>query len=196
MAGFFSATELAALKNKSSVRFATLAHLQFKTADDIRLFAGSGIFDAAGEEWIGLGVLAQIDGLADQRGTTSNPVTHTLSGIDPSVLPLALQDTEEVAEQPIADYMQLLDEDEQPVGRLIPLFFGYMQPPSIDRTEAGEGGALCTVTLTAENMLVGKSKPPQGRYTDRDQKVRYPLDRFFEFVFNTKNLIVFWPNYS
>lgn len=195
MAGFFLPAELAALKNKSSVRFATLSHIQFKTAGDIRLFAGSGIFDAAGEEWIGMGSIVQIDGLADQRGTTSNPVTHTLSGVDPAILPLALQDTEEVAEQPITDYIQLLDDDEQPVGRLIPLFFGYMQPPAIDRSEAGEQGAICTVTLTAENMLVGKSKPPQGRYTDRDQRARYPNDRFLERVAETKNITVVWPDF-
>lgn len=193
---FFTATELAALSNKGSVRYVTLAHLKFKTAPEVRLFAGSGIFDAAGHEWVGLGVLIQIDGLADQRGTASNPVTFTMSGVDPSVLPLALQDTEEVAEQPITVYLQLLDDDEQPVGRLIPIFFGLMQPPSIDRSDLDGGGATCTVTLSAENMLVGKSKPPQGRYTDRDQRQRYPSDRFFERVAETKNLVILWPNYS
>lgn len=193
---FFTPDELAVLSHKSAVRYVTLAHLQFKTADDVRLIAGPHkVFDAAGQEWIGLGVIVQIDGLGEQRGTSSNPVTFTLSGVDAASLPLALQDPEEVAEQPITVYIHLLDEDEQPFGRLIPIFFGYMQPPSIDYTEAGEEGAMCTVTLTAENMLVGKSKPPQGRYTDRDQTARYPGDRFLERVAETKNLTVVWPDY-
>lgn len=195
MAGFFTADEIAALRNKRGVRYAILSHLQFKTAPDVRLFLGAGMFDAGGEEWTGLGGVVQIDGLADQRGTTSNPVTHTLSGVDPALLPLALQDTEEVEQQPIVDYIQLMDDDEQPMGRLISMFYGYMQPPSIDRSEIGDEGSLCSITLQAENMLIGKSKPPQGRYTDRDQTARYPGDRFLERVAETKNLTVVWPDF-
>lgn len=192
---FFTQDELDFLSEKSCVRYAVLAHLKFKTAPETRIFAGSGTMLAAGYSWSGVGEMIKIDGLSEQRGTDSAPVTFTLSGVDQKLLPVALSDTSEVDQQPLSLFMQLLDENEQPVGRLLTLFHGLMQPPKISKTYSEDSGWLCTIELTAENLLAGKAKPPFGRYTDRDQQMRHPGDRFFERVYTLNGKTVTWPNY-
>ncbi|MEH6721287.1 MAG: hypothetical protein V7704_20610 [Aurantimonas endophytica] len=195
MAEFFTASEIAHL-SQSTVRVATLAKLDFKS-QTMRLFAGAGVRDFGGFEWRGLGGLISIDGLSDQRGTTANPVTITLSGVDQAVLAKAIAEVGEVQNRPITIIWQLLDSDMQPVGRLIPIWWGLMQSPVIDRTEASEdGGAFCTVSIPCESLMVGRSRPPQGRFTDSDQQKRYPGDRFFERITENKGKVITWPDFD
>lgn len=192
---FFTEEELEFLSGRSCVRYAVLAHLRFKSAPETRIFAGSGTFTVAGHSWSGIGEMVKIDGLCEQRGTDSAPITFTLSGVDPTLLPIALSDTTEVDQQPLSLFMQLLDDMEQPIGRLLTLFHGLMQPPKISKTYAENDGWTCTIQLTAENLLAGKAKPPFGRYTDRDQQMRHPGDRFFENIYSVNGKTITWPNY-
>jgi hypothetical protein len=193
---FWTPDEVVKLRSLNAVRYVMLAQLDFLTAPSIRLFNGVGILDTEGHEWYGIRSVSKIDGLADQRGMKSNPVSIVLSGVDPQLLPLALQDTEEVDQQPIAIFFKFLNEDLQPIGRLVRIFSGLMQPPKIDRPQMSEKeGSLCTITITAENYLIGKSKPPNGRYTDRDQQKMFPGDLFFNRVSENKNKTIVWPDY-
>jgi hypothetical protein len=36
--------------------------------------------------------------------------------------------------------------------------------------------------MTAENAFFNRSRPPYGRYTDRDQQSRSAGDKFFQFT--------------
>lgn len=192
---FFTKDELTRLSSKSAVRYALLAHMEFKTATSIRLFAGSGDVKAGGHIWRGVGQLIQIEGLSDNRGTDSSQVTFTLSGVDEKILPLALSDSKEVDQQQIYVYMQLLDEDDQPIGNMFTVFYGFMQPPSISKTFSEGSGWQCQVVISAENLLAGKAKPPYGRYTDRDQQNRHNGDLFFNNIYKVNGKTITWPNY-
>jgi hypothetical protein len=51
------------------------------------------------------------------------------------------------------------------------------------------------VSLTAENMFYGRSRPPYGRNTDRDQQARSPGDKFFGFVSSLVQKTITYPDY-
>lgn len=195
MAGLFTSEEVARLK-AGTVRVATLVELNF-ASETMRLFAGAGTRDFGGYEWRGLGNPVTIDGLAEQRGTSAGEVTLTLSGVDPTVLPLVLSEPEEIEDRVIVVFWQFMDADEQPIASPVPIFFGIMQIPSIDRTDATDDtGATCLVTLPCRGLFVGRSKPPRGRYTDRDQKARYPGDRIFERMAENRGKQVGFPEFD
>ncbi|GGD24402.1 hypothetical protein [Aureimonas glaciei] len=195
MAGFFTPEQIEIL-SASTVRVATLAELAFASGT-MRLFAGAGVRDFGGQEWRGLGGLISIDGLGDMRTTQANTVSITLSGVDEATLPKAIGEPEEVVDRLIVIYWQFLDSGMQPVGSLVPIYFGLMQSPSIDRSEASDDeGAVCTISLPCEGLFVGRSKPPRGRYTDRDQQARHPGDRIFDRMSENRGKVVLWPDFD
>jgi hypothetical protein len=192
MAAFFTSDELAHL-TQPSLAYATLAQFDFASGTQ-RYFAGAGIRDFGGHEWKGLGGVISISGMGDQRGTAANPVDITLSGVDEALLPKALGETDEVRNRLVTIFWQLLSTDHQPFGRLIPMFWGLMQPPSVNRSEASDdAGPTCTITLPCEGLMVGRARPPSGRYTNADQQRRHPGDRYFERIHVTKGQSVLWP---
>ena len=63
----------------------------------------------------------------------------------------------------------------QPLGSPFVMFSGTMQrmPWKATATER-------TLTVEAEGLFFRRNAPPRGRWTDADQKARYPGDRGFE----------------
>lgn len=191
---FFTAQQAAHLA-ATTARVAWLAKAQFKS-ETVRLWAGDSILDAAGQEWHPTYGLVQIDGLGFTGEPVSRQITMTVSGVDAAVLPLALSETHEAEQQPLIIYLQLFDAEWQVAGGLIPLFHGLMQPPRVTRSEATESeGAIQSVSLSAENFMFNRAKPPNGRYTDRDQNKRTTGDRFFEFMHSLRDKTYRWPDF-
>ncbi len=178
---FFTAEQVASLA-ASTARAAWLVEARFRSKT-VRRWAGDTVLDAGGHEWKPTYGAVQIEGLGFSGEAQSRQVTLTLSGVDPELLPLAVAESDEADQQPLLIYLQVFGADWQPIGGLIPLFFGLMQPPRVDDTPAsGDDGAVQTATLTVENAFFNRSRPANGRYTDRDQKRRSPGDRIMEFV--------------
>lgn len=142
----------------------------------------------------------QIDGLGlAGPGTTSEAITLGLDGLPDMPLDFlgkALAETKEVDQRMVTVSLQLFDPDWQCVSVPIPLFFGFMQPPKVSRSEMqGVDGAVQSVSLSAENVFFGRSRPPHGRNTDRDQQARSPGDKFFGFVASLLNKKITYPSY-
>lgn len=194
---FFSADQLALL-SAGDVRVAFLVEFQFD-AETVHVWNGAHEISSGGKTWSPMKGAARIDGLSVGIQQQSDNVTFTLSGIgdaDVDLLALALQETPDVAQRTVLVYLQLFDADWQPNGSPIAIWWGFMQPPSVSRTALDtDGQAHQTIALTAENAFFNRSRPPYGRYTDRDQQKRSPGDKFFQFTAGLLFSVWTYPDY-
>lgn len=181
---FFTADQLDTL-SASTVRLDLLAKFDF-TSDTIRVWNGHTDLVSGGHTWQPLHGAATIDGLAMPTGTTSEQVTFEVNGLpDQAVdfLSSAIAETPEVDQQLVTVFIQLFGDDWQPIGSPIGIWWGFCQPPRVSRSQMHDGsGAIQSISLTAENAFFNRSRPPYGRYTDRDQQKRSPGDKFFQFT--------------
>lgn len=196
--GYFTEDEIDIL-SRSTVRMATLVDLEFSDAP-VYVWNGIGtrIFD--GKSYLGLGDLGTIDGLEETRGAVSQQVTFTLSGVPGSpadILSRVLSATDYVQGNYAVVYSQLFTETwAAATSEPIAIYIGQMMPPRVTR-EAGtsERGARRVLTLPTENIFYGRHRPPNGRYTDREQQKRFPDDLFCEYTPQLVNLTLTWPDY-
>jgi hypothetical protein len=195
--GYFSPAEAAQLA-ASTVRVATLVEFQF-TGETTYLWNGFGNRNFGGHLYLGCGDLGGIDGLEEVRGTQSQQVTFTLSGVpdSPAGLLAKALDAADIIQGNLAIVsLQLFGEGWDAIGSPIPVYFGIMMPPRVERTAATEtSGATRTLVLPTENIFFGRHRPPAGRYTDKEQQQRWPGDRFCEYVPQLVNLSLVWPDY-
>lgn len=199
---FFSPDEAAALA-RSTVRVGTLVDLEFGgTPPDggpVYLWNGFGTRVFAGKTYLGAGDLGAIDGLEEARNPVSHQVTFSLSGVPDSpadLLAKALAATDIVQGRLAVVSLQLFDGALQPAGGPIPIYFGIMQPPRVELQPATETqGARRTLQLPTENLFFGRGRPAAGRYTDREQQMRFPGDRFCEYTAMLVNQTLNWPDY-
>jgi hypothetical protein len=184
MAAFFTPDQIAALST-STVRVDLLVKMEFRTSTQY-LWNGSTDLVTGGQTWKPMHGAAVIDGLSAPTGTASEAVTFRLNGLPDqatNLLNLALHDKLDVAQRPVTVFLQLFDADWQPVGAPIGIWWGFMQPPRVDRMAMqGTEGAIQSISLQAENAFFNRSRPPYGRYTDRDQQARSAEDKFFQFT--------------
>ena len=55
-----------------------------------------------------------------------------------------------------------------------------------------ESGDTCVVSVTAENVLIKLERPIVRRFTNEDQKSRFPNDRGLEFVAALQDKDILW----
>lgn len=197
MSQFFTPEQIAAL-SATTVRCDILIKLEFKSGT-VYYWNGNTPLYSGGQTWAPTYGAAQIDGLSVPTGTASTQVTLTLNGLPnqaTDLLAKALESTPEVQQQPVTLLLQLFDDEWQPVGAPIPFWVGFMQPPRITRTQQGpDTGAIQSITVAAENAFFNRSRPPYGRYTDRDQQSRSPGDKFFQFAPSLLFKTFIYPDY-
>jgi hypothetical protein len=181
---FFTPEQIAALSGRE-VRVDLLAKFEFRSKT-VYAWNGNTELETGGQTWLPMYGYGSIEGLSVSSGTTSSTVTFTLNGLPEQAtdfLSLSLEETPDVVQQLVTVFIQLFDDDWQPVGSPIGIWWGFMQPPRVSRTQMqGTSGAVQSITLTAENAFFNRARPPHGRYTDRDQQKRSPGDKFFQFV--------------
>jgi hypothetical protein len=184
MAGFFTSDQIERL-SRSKVLVDILVEFQFTTGT-IGVWNGNTDLLAGGKTWKPMHGSGQIDGLSMPTGGTAESVTFTVSGIpndNIGLLAKALEESPQAAQRLVTVFLQLFDDGWQPVGAPIGIWWGFMQPPRVNRSQMQETeGAVQSVTMTAENAFFNRARPPYGRYTDRDQQKRSPGDKFFQFV--------------
>ena len=194
---FFTAEQIEAFKGQSP-RFDFLVKLEF-VSDTAYLWNGHYELTTGGNTYLPLHGIGRIEGLGMTSGAQSQAVTLQISGLpdqSTNLLALALEQTPEANQQLATISLQLFDADWQPVGNPVPVFFGFMQPPKVERAAATKlEGAQQTITITAENALYNRSRPPQGRFSDRDQQTRYPGDKAFQFVSSLQFKTFTYPDY-
>lgn len=139
-----------------------------------------------------------MEGIGLAGSTLSETVTMRLDGLPGQaldILAIALAETPEVDQRMVTAGLQLFDEDWQTVGIPIPVFRGFMQPPSVTRAAMQEDqGSVQSIAMEAKNIFFGRARPPYGRNTDRDQQARSPGDKIFRFVASLVNKRIPYPD--
>lgn len=198
MAEFFTAEQIASL-SAGTVYVSFLVKFDFTSGPAYAWMGNTPLLALDGNTYYPTYGLGNIDGLGHSASGQSTSVTLSLDGLpggELDFLSAALADTGEVNQQLLTVYLQLFTSDWQPSGMPIALFRGFMQPPSVSRTAGTQFDAgTQSVRISAENIFFGRSRPPHGRYTDRDQQARSDGDKFFGFVSSLLFKKIVYPDY-
>lgn len=169
----------------------------------MRVWNGPGVLDTNdGNAWSGLGEIGSVTGVEQAVAGTAPEMTFTVSGIDPEIARIAMQDFASEARHRMARvYVQFFGtEDPEDVDNQrcldnpYVIRTGRMMKPSVvfNRGEDDEP-ETAAVTVTAESRFTKRSRPRHSTYTDADQQARFPGDLGFQFVPSLLNKTVPWP---
>lgn len=161
-----------------------LAELEFPSGF-VRVWSGYGNLIWNGNTFIGTGLLGNISPIEETSEIRASGIKLSLSGIPSSLLAVALGEVRQG--RSVKVWIAFLDA----LNAIIPdpylAFSGRMDVPEIL-----ESGETSTISLSAESRLIDLEKPRERRYTDQDQRIRYPDDRGFEFVPSIQEADIRW----
>ena len=167
---------------------AVLVHMDFQGAPK-RWWSGFGDLEVAGQTWQGLGDLISISPISSTYQVSAEQVTFELAAT-PEMLGLALAAKSRVRERAVTIYLQLFANARMaaftsgggelmtgdPIGSPMALYSGLM----MRMPWSASGSTERRIRLECEGLFFRRNAPPRGRWTDSDQKARYPGDRGFE----------------
>lgn len=160
---------------RGNIGQAALVFMDFRDTPR-RWWTGFGDLSVGGYTWQGVGDLIEISPIQTAYSLSASSVTFALA-CTPELLALALDAKARVRDRAVTVSMQLFDMDtKQSLGTPFVMFSGTMQR----MPWAADGPEQRTLTVEAEGLFFRRNAPPRGRWTDSDQKARYPGDRGLE----------------
>lgn len=157
-----------------------LVHMDFLDSPK-RWWAGFGDLQANGYTWQGLGDLIAISPISSTYQVSAEQVTFEVAAT-PEMLALALAAKDRVRNRSVTIYLQLFAMEDvdgadrgQPIGSPMALYSGTMQR----MPWSASGSDQRSIRVECEGVFFRRNMPPRGRWTDADQKARYPGDRGF-----------------
>jgi hypothetical protein len=112
-------------------------------------------------------------------------MTISFSGLESSFVAIAL--TENYRGRLIKIYLGCLDSTNQPVSNMYQLFAGRMDVMTIN-----EDGQTANITISAENVLIDLERARMRKYTDEEQRKRFPGDSSLELVASLQDKQISW----
>lgn len=159
---------------KALVRPVFLVSMEF-AGETAYAWTGVGNLVWQGDTYKGVGKFGGLSPIAEASDTSAQGITLTLSGISSMLLDDSL---EELRTGKLAQvYLGFMDENFLLIDDPIPAFIGLLDQPSIDL-----GTDTSDIKITVENRLVDMNRQRGGRYTDQDQRARYPNDGSLKYV--------------
>ena len=149
----------------------------------VRLWNGYYDLTVDGEEYIGSGSLLGISSIDETAEIEANGVTITLSGIDSSLISVAL--TENYQNRTAKIYIGAIADNGTVSSYQI--FSGRLDVMTIE-----ESGETATIAVTAENRLIDLERPRTRRYTSEDQKSLFPGDLGLDYVNDLQDKTLDW----
>lgn len=146
----------------------------------LRLWTGLGNRTIGGETYTGTGALLNIAAAEEVGDLSAKGMVLTLTGLDSSIISLALQEPYQRRKAKI--YL-----GEQSVTPVVEIFSGFM-----DTMQISDEPETATVVLTIESKLVELERSRNWRYTDESHKARYSGDSFLSFVQDIQDQQVAW----
>lgn len=128
------------------------------------------------QAWLGVGTLGEISAVSEGGEVDAQGISIKLSGIDPALLNESINELNSGTAQV---FLGFLDQNGALVADAIPLplFVGLMDAPEIDLDTN-----TATIEIAVENRLSDLNRARGGRYTDQDQRQRYPGDGALQWV--------------
>lgn len=169
-------------------------------------WTGYGDLSINGVTYLGVGTLVNISAVEETTEIEAKGAVVTMTGIPSSFLSLALAEPYQGRECKIYFGLWLNNrtittqandtittEDlfefgtETDTRYLTEIFSG-----ELDQMNISEEGNTSTIAVTSENVLIKLERPVVRRFTNEDQKSRFPTDRGLEFVAGLQDKEVFW----
>ncbi len=149
----------------------------------VRLWNGYSDLEIDGETYIGSGNLLQISDIEETGEIAARGVTMTLSGLDPAIISIALQENYQNRTAKI--YLGAIT----PAGDVqsYQVFGGRLDVMSIE-----ESAETATIAVTAENRLIDLERPRTRRFTSEDQKSLFPGDLGLDYVNDLQDKTLDW----
>lgn len=172
---------------------------------------GVGDFVIDGKTYLGAGQLLSISTVEETTEMEAKGASLTLSGIPSQFLAAALTQPYQgrecriyfgVQKVPVADWLlasgfwndsgiwydtEVWNDNFVTLSDYVEVFTG-----ELDQMNILEAADTATIQVTAENVLVRLERPVVRRFTDQDQKSRYPGDRGLEFIAGLQDKEIFW----
>jgi len=167
-------------------------------AQPLYFWTGLGDLTIDGITYVGTGQFLAISEMEETAEIAAKGAVITLSGIPSELLSLAISTpyqgrlckilfgainaNKQYLKQENGDFVlteaggriDVTDGDDTPA---INLFTGY-----IDKMDIDEGPETSTIAMSIESRLIDLERPRIFRFSDQNQKTRYPTDKGLEFV--------------
>lgn len=148
----------------------------------VRLWNGTHDAVIEGETYTGAGSLLSISEVEETSEIAARGVSMTLSGLDSSILSVALQENYQNRTARV-----LFGTVSGATYTAYTLFKGRM-----DVMTVSEGADTATVNITAENALIDLERARSIRYTSEAQKQLYPTDKGLDYVADLQDKEILW----
>ena len=169
--------------------FPFIAVKTFFDSGNVRVWSGNNDATIEGETYLGAGSLISIGDIAETAELSSNGISITISGMDSTVLNLAL--TENYQNRKIIVLLGFLDGGTDEVKGVLNAFTGRMVSMNIlDSTDSS------TIVINAENRLIDMKRPSKLRYTSDSQKFISSTDTSVNRVLQMMDKEVVWGRKS
>lgn len=190
----------------NSVQAAVMAEFFFDS-QTIGMWTGYGTITYGEKEFLGGGNFVGVSPVTESQDLKANGVVLSLSGIPSNLVAVAL--AEKVKRRKVNLYIgivgqkyvvktegndDVLTEDggnvlveNQFLDEPYRFFSGLM-----DYFEITNSGESAEIRLFVENALIIGQRPKISRYTDEDQKRKFPDDRGFEFINRLQDREIVW----
>lgn len=145
----------------------------------VRLWTGYNEKTIAGNTYLGAGGILGVSGLEEVNDLSAKSVTVSLSGINSSIIAIALG--EPYQRRLCRIYFGTADTD------VIEIFNGFMNTMSIE-----DSGDTSMITMTLDSKLIGLERGSNRRYTHENHIARNPEDNFFSFVADIQDKDLLW----
>ena len=149
----------------------------------VRLWNGYTDLDIDGDTFIGAGSFLSVSSVEETAEIAARGITMTLSGIDASLISVAL--AENYQNRAARVYLGAIQSD----GTIqsYQVFAGRLDVMTIE-----EAADTATIAVTAENRLIDLERPRIRRFTSEDQKALYPGDLGLDYVNDLQDKTLDW----
>jgi hypothetical protein len=176
-----------------TVTAACLFHFDWLSSTS-RFWGGSRLLrDGNGDIWKPTNGVISCSPLSRPGGSEISELTVRLSGVDPDLVALALDASDEVVNRPLRIFWQFFNSDWSLLD--LPVAVGFYLMDTIKVIGSGPENTVA-LEVTAFNLLTNRGKPAWGWWTDRDQQKRVPGDRGFEYVSQMATETPLWPDFE
>lgn len=149
----------------------------------VYLWSGVGPRVWSGKTWVGVGALGSVSAIDEGASIEARGILLTLSGIDPTLLPLVLEEFRPGL--PALVHLGVFNGDAL-IADPIVSWAGRTDQPSIS------AGETATISISCENRLVDMNTAVDRRYTNDDQQRDHPGDLGFLFVPGIQEVPLNW----
>lgn len=150
------------------------------TSGTVRMWTGYGDRTIEGNTYLGAGSLLSISGLDEVADLSAKSITVTLSGLDSTILSLALGEPYQRRKLRVLFGVRSSND-------VVELFSGSMNTMTIE-----DSGDTSTISVLVDSKLVELERASNRRYTSESQKSRYAGDTFFDYVAKLQDRQIIW----